>query len=170
LGACGDFVTVMISADMRNCGLGADWREQIGRRWSIHLLGEANSPAAPLWCTRCAPVKGIDRGVPSRLYQSRLISGFFALMERSGRRYGVLSDLYGLHMDDEDLAGYDLHPSRLTAEDKVRLGRVVGTKARLNGFQEVVFYNSSPLRSVPYFEILAASGLSVWYTTRLPAE
>ncbi len=161
---------VVSAASGRSRGLGADWRREVGRRWSVRLLGEADDPAAPLWCTRCAPVKGVDRGVPSRLYRSRLISGFFALMERSSRRYGVLSDLYGLHMDDEDLAGYDLHPSRLTAEDKLRLGGVVGTKARLHGFQEVVFYNSSPLRSVPYFEILAASGLSVWYTTRLPAD
>jgi hypothetical protein len=97
-----------------------------------------------------------------------LTLGFFDFVRRAGLRFAVLSDLYGLHLDHEAFAPYDVHPSTLDIGQKKRLGAIVGTKARSEGFAAVVFYNSSPLRSVPYFEILSHSGLEVYYTTRLP--
>lgn len=104
------------------------------------------------------------------MYMSPLTRGFFEFVAVRGLRFGVLSDLYGVHLDREVLAPYDLHPSSLSTGDLANLGRVVGEKVRGEGFTTVVFVNGSPVRSVPYFKMLAASELTVLYTTRACKE
>jgi hypothetical protein len=88
-------------------------------------------------------------------------------MEEHSLRYGVLSDKYGLHLDDEKLPYYDVHPSKLNQRNKEELGRLIRDKAIAQGFTAFIFYNPSPLMSVPYFEMLYCSGLDLFYTTRL---
>jgi len=145
-----------------------DWQREIHATWRIQMLPAVGEKSDWLWSTRCAPVKARRSSTPDVLYRSRLTLGFFDFVRRAGLRFAVLSDLYGLHLDHEALPPYDVHPSSLKETDKAQLGTVVGAKARAEGFATIVFYNSSPLRSVPYFEILAHSGLTIYYTTRLP--
>lgn len=153
---------------VRYRGLDSGWRRTIRRRWGIQVLTSGMKADGELWCTRCAPVKGAESGPPEVLYASRLLTRFFHFVKARGYRYGVLSDLYGLHLDVEHLDGYDVHPSSLDEQQKAELGVLIGQKTRALGLERIIFYNSSPLRSVPYFEMLAASGLTAWYTTRLP--
>jgi hypothetical protein len=82
--------------------------------------------------------------------------------------FAVVSDRYGLHFSDERRARYDIHPSSLSDEERRRLGKLIGKQARARKFSTLVFYNNSPMMSWPYFDMLAASGLGVFYTTRLP--
>ncbi len=72
-----------------------------------------------------------------------------------------------MHLDRERLDAYDVHPSALSPERKRELGRIVGAKARAEGFQTLVFVNNSPIRSRPYFQILASAGIEVRYATRV---
>lgn len=125
-------------------------------------------PPNTLWCTRCCPVKAVRHGRPDQLYGSPSLAPFFRFV-RGARRFGVLSDLYGLHLDIEVLGAYDVHPSSLTDERKRELGAMVRAKCEAHGFATIIFYNNSPIMSLPYFEMLGASGVPVWYTTRLPS-
>ncbi len=145
------------------------WRQELSRRWGIVPLDEPPPPRRDcFWVSRCSKIKaGRETGTPEELYQSNVNRYFFAFVRRHGLRHGILSDLYGLHLDCERLKTYDVHPSQLTAEHKFELGRLVGEKVRSAGFGTLVFYNNSPIRSRPYFEILAAADLRVFYTTRL---
>ncbi len=147
--------------------LTANWREEIAERWGIGLL-EDGCVGRVLWCSRCAAGKARGRGHPDELYISALLAPFYRFVREAKVRFGVLSDLYGLHLDDECLPAYNVHPSSLTPERKTELGRMIGDKARAGGFETLVFYAISPVRSVPYFEMLGASKLRVCYTTRIP--
>ena len=150
-------------------GLTANWRQEIRELWGIEGLENADSlPEAVLWATRCSKTKnGVHHGTPRELYVSPINKYFYRCMEEQGLRYGVLSDKYGLHFDDEELPYYDVHPSDLSQHDKERLGQIIQDKALRQGLTQVVFYSPSPLMSVPYFEMLYNSGLDLFYTTRL---
>jgi len=149
--------------------LSADWRTEIQDMWGIQILESIEcAPQGALWTTRCSKTKSdVARGRPKDFYVSPVNKFFYRWAEEQGVRYGVLSDKYGLHLDDEELEHYDLHPSVLTVSDKQRLGRLIQQKASEAGFDSVVFYSPSPLMSVPYFEMLCYSGLEIFYTTRL---
>jgi hypothetical protein len=142
------------------------WRHEIKMRFGIEMLS-APYPAPALWCTRCCPVKPIACGRPEQLYGAASLASFFSFV-KGVHRYGVLSDLYGLHLDSETLDAYNVHPSSLTDDRKRELGSIIGSKCRRAGLVAIIFYNSSPLMSLPYFEMLAASGIPALYTTRLP--
>jgi hypothetical protein len=145
------------------------WREQVLRRYGIAVLqGPAEPDPSVFWATRCARVKAdVAAGRADELYRSPVTGRFFRFVRRHGLRFGVLSDLYGLHLDRERLAAYDVHPSQLDAGRKRELGAIIGRKVRAEGFDRLVFVNNSPVRSKPYFEMLAASGLGVTYATRV---
>lgn len=149
--------------------LTSNWRNEIRERWGIYVLGQYDLLLGEaLWVTRCSKTKsGVDRGTPKELYVSPVNRHFYRRMEKQGLRYGVLSDKYGLHFDDEELPYYDVHPSDLSQHDKERLGQIIRDKALRQGFTQVIFYSPSPLMSVPYFEMLHHSGLDMLYTTRL---
>jgi hypothetical protein len=152
--------------------LTANWRNEIRERWGIRVLSRYNLPVGEvLWVTRCSKTKnGIHYGTPKDLYVSPINRYFYAYVEQRGLPYGVLSDKYGLHMDDEEMEYYDVHPKHLTEYDKRVLGELIREKACRRGFSELVFYNPSPLMSVPYFEMLYYSGLGIFYTTVLNLE
>jgi hypothetical protein len=101
------------------------------------------------------------------MYKSPVNRFFYRFVRAHGLPYAVVSDRYGLHFADEVRPWYDVHPSQLTREDKRALGAIVRRKAIRRGFRAVVFYNNSPLMSVPYLEILSSSGLGLFFTTRL---
>lgn len=149
--------------------LTANWRQEILERWGINSLENTTSLSeAVLWITRCSKTKNdIHRGKPKHLYVSSINKYFYRFMEEHSLRYGVLSDKYGLHLDDEKLPYYDVHPSKLNQRNKEELGRLIRDKAIAQGFTAFIFYNPSPLMSVPYFEMLYCSGLDLFYTTRL---
>ena len=148
---------------------GSNWREHLPNYWNIEIVDEFDfEPQSYLWTTRCSKTKTISQGFPRDMYVSASNLFFYRFAERYGVRYGILSDKYGLHMDDESLGYYDIHPNLLSSADKSRLGREIGDKASIAGYKAIVFYNASPLMSRPYFEMLYHSGLRVSFTTRLP--
>jgi len=151
--------------------LSANWKTEIQDRWGIQVLESIEcAPQEALWTTRCSKTKrGVACGRPKDLYVSPVNKFFYRWTEAQGVRYGVLSDKYGLHLDEEELEYYDLHPSALTVSDKQRLGELIRQKASEAGFDSVVFYSPSPLMSVPYFEMLFYSELEIFHTTRLGA-
>jgi Family of unknown function (DUF6884) len=144
------------------------WQDEIRRRWGIrHVLVEATATERHLWTSRCAGTKRVREGRPRDLYRSDLLDEFYAFVELNRLWYAIVSDRYGLHMDDEVLGYYDVHPSSLSASDKRELGVLAGRKAADAGFGSVVFFAHSPLMSKPYFEILGHSKLDVLYVTTL---
>ena len=145
--------------------LSKNWQEEIREEWNIRPLIELSCNA--LWTSRCAPTKPVKIGFPSEMYESPLLTKFYAFVEEHAVRYGIVSDMYGLHLDVERLPFYDIHPSLLDEAQKIELGAAIGNKATAAGFSSLVFYNGSPIRSVPYFKMLSNSGLDVFYTTRL---
>lgn len=146
-----------------------DWRQNIKRRWGIKVLSPGKLiPACALWTTRCCKTKLSATGRPTDMYDSPLTRRFYAYVLTRNLPFAIISDKYGLHLHDEELASYDVHPSVLSSDDKGRLGKEIGRKALSRGFSVIVFYNNSPLLSVPYFEMLAASNLRVLFTTQLP--
>jgi hypothetical protein len=147
--------------------LTGQWRSEIRSAWGVRMFEGGKAATTLFWLTRCAPTKAKRPSLPHLLYRSTLTAAFFRFVQDAGLRFGVLSDLYGVHLDWEKLHPYDIHPSGLRLEDKQRLGTIVAEKVRGEKFNAVVFYNNSPLRSVPYFEILSHSGLEVYFTTRL---
>jgi len=144
------------------------WKEELAREWKIEV---AENPvvATPtlLWTARCSNIKRVRRGLPEQMYTSYLNQFFYRFVKSHGLRFAVVSDKYGLHMDNERLPYYDVHPSELSAAQKQALGRLIRRKALAAGFSSIIFYNNSPRMSKPYFEMLASSGLKILYTTRL---
>lgn len=121
-----------------------------------------------LFVTRCSRCKAhIERGTPSELYRGTIPQYFFRAMNQLKLRYAVLSDKHGLHIDSETLAAYDLHPSALNDLQKMALARIIKAKALGLGSTRIIFYNNSPLQSVPYFQMLFYSGLETYFCTRL---
>lgn len=153
------------------CLDGRAWRTQLADWWGIRTLDSFDLPLMrALWTTRCSKTKMVSHGTPEQLYGSSSNQYFYKFAQRANVRFGIVSDKYGIHFDDEQLPYYDIHPGQLSQDDKQRLGAIVGEKVNARGYSEIVYYNASPLMSVPYFEILALSGLSILYTTRLPSD
>jgi hypothetical protein len=152
-----------------------NWKMHIRRRYGIEPVSEAElnrlalSPAV-LWTSRCCKTKRSRYGTPAEMYDSCVTRYFYRWVTMGDLPYAIVSDRYGLHFSDEALSCYDTHPSDLSAEDRRKLGQEIGEKARKVGFATVVFYNNSPLMSLPYFEMLGASGLRVFFATRLPTR
>ena len=146
----------------------ADWRRYIRRRWRIIPVESVKAVWGPaLWTTRCSRTKPVPQGFPHEMYLSPITNAFFRFVHKHGLRYGVLSDRYGLHLDIERLPYYDVHPSELSDADKQALGLAIRRKVEQLGFDRIVFYNVSPLMSVPYFEMLFYSGLPTYFIRSL---
>lgn len=158
-----------MNAKTQHRRLTSNWKQEIFDLWSIRLLGEIEcKPETLLWTTRCCKTKrGEALGQPKDFYSSPIVQLFCKFVEQNGLKYGILSDKYGLHLDSEELEYYDIHPASLTSQDKEKLGQLIRDKALGTSFDSIVFYNPSPLMSVPYFEMLRHSGLNIWYTARL---
>lgn len=151
--------------------LGCNWKREFAARWQITFHTTAFDASLYLWTTRCSQIKStLAKGTPKELYRAPLNLYFYRQMEALGFNYGILSDRYGLHMDDELKATYNIHPSLLSLTRKKELGRVVRDKVLSRGFRGVIFYNNSPLRSVPYLQILAYSQVPTVFTTKIELQ
>lgn len=148
-----------------------DWVGEIQAKLGIVTVASPDEVPKALLISRCSKTKAVGKpaAVPREFYVSPLNLAFYAYCEAVGRRYGILSDLYGLHLDTEELPFYDIHPSELTNDKLVELGKTIGKKCRERGWEKVAFYNSGPVMSLPYFLMLRASGLKSYFFTRLPA-
>ena len=148
-----------------------NWEQEIKEYFSIQYIEPQDAPNDALWCSRCSADKSNNKkGTPRELYLGQVTQRFCQWAESQGRHYGILSDEYGIVMNDEVVESYDTHPGDLTNQDKTRLGSTIAEKVQGREFRKIVFYNTSPFMSRPYFEMLAASGLEVYYVTRLPQE
>lgn len=151
--------------------LTSNWKVEIKQLWSVSAVQDLSDvPEGVLWTSRCSRTKKRRRGRPHELYVSPLNRHFYAFARNHGLRYGILSDKYGLHMDDERLSYYDVSPSDLRLEEKRALGVMIHEKATELGFEGIVFYNNAPLMSVPYFQMLCFSGMPSFFLTRLPKQ
>jgi len=146
------------------------WKEHLAPNYGIQLIEVVEDIPDQLkgdnvlWSSRCSRTKtGLDQALPKDFYVSAINLKFYEMMHRNNLRYGILSDKYGIHMDDEFLDYYDIHPSELTGERKRELGLMIGEKVRNYGYEELIFYNTSPLQSRPYFEMLWWSELKVHF-------
>lgn len=144
------------------------WEATLSRRWNIHPVSLPFPIDNCLFVTRCSRCKsGVARGRPHELYAGVIPQFFFRAMNRLNLRYAVLSDKYGLHMDTEILESYDMHPRELNDAHKLILGNVIKTKTLASGKTKIVFYNNSPVRSTPYFQMLSHTELETYFCTRL---
>jgi hypothetical protein len=144
------------------------WHDELLRRWNVKYSSlESLRVQDHLWTSRCSKTKNVLAGTPRDLYQSDLLKELYSFADLRCARYAIVSDLYGLHMDEEVLPSYDIHPSALSPSEKCRLGGIVGRKASAAGYLSLVFFAHSPLMSRPYFEILAHSKLAVFFVTTL---
>jgi len=146
------------------------WRKALEKDFGFTCISSQNEivdPYSVLWTTSCSKTKQKKVGTPKEFYRGRYHNSFYEYVEKNKLTYGILSDKYGIHMFDEELEYYDIHPHELTMEKKEELGNLLRKKAKKYGFEEILFYYPSPLMSKPYFEILWFSRLKVYYTTKL---
>lgn len=122
-----------------------------------------------LFCSRCSKTKSTGKlaDVPRNFYISPLNINFYNACESRGFRYAILSDEYGIHFDDEKLAFYDMHPSKLTQNDYIGLALHIKRKCKERGIKELIFYNTSPLMSKPYFKMMKMSKVPFCYFSKI---
>lgn len=145
-----------------------NWKKVLSDEYGFnYILNKNEIPSECLWSTSCSKTKkNGKKAFPSEIYRGRSNKTFYRYVEKFNLVYGVLSDKYGIHMLDEKLPYYDIHPSQLSYLDKNKLGKKV--KQKLKNYSDgIIFYYPSPLLSKPYFEILWYSGLEVSYISRI---
>ncbi len=123
-----------------------------------------------LICSRCSKTKGKNTGdkiVPKNLYISSQNIRFYQWCENNRFEYGILSDLYGLFMYNEKKEFYDVHPSSLSEDDFITLSEKIKGQMISRGFDTFIYYNSSPLMSIPYFKMMILTGFKIFYITKL---
>lgn len=146
-----------------------EWCNVLSNEYRFQYIQDFNQiPNDALWTTSCSKTKSSKkRGYPKDFYVGIYNKLFYKYVDGLNLNYGIISDKYGIHMEDECLDYYDIHPSKLTMEDKFELGRIIRKKVKDKGFKEIIFYYPSPLQSKPYFEILWFSKLSVNYISKI---
>lgn len=118
--------------------------------------------------TSCSRTKGgIDSGVPKEFYISKRNLAFYSWCEYHHLPYGILSDKYGLHYYTEKRDWYDIHPSELGDNEFRVLGEKVKQSMKKYKLKGLVFCNSSPYMSIPYFKIMKFSGAETIFVTKL---
>ena len=127
-----------------------------------------DSTSSYAFCGPCSKTKsGIPIAIPKEFYVSDRLLRFYRWCEENEQPYGILSDKYGIHWMDEGLKYYDIHPSQLTESEFMRLGKEIGRKCREKGVEILIFQNTSPLMSRPYFKMLFHSKVKFYYITKL---
>ena len=146
-----------------------EWVDILRNYYNFQYIQNVNQiPKDALWSTSCSKTKSSKKkGYPNEFYIGRYNKLFYKFTDLYNLEYGIISDKYGIHMQDECLDYYDIHPSNLSIEDKYELGRIVRDKVLKYGFKEIIFYYPSPLQSTPYFEILWYSKLPVSYISKI---
>lgn len=149
--------------------LSKKWKNVFKSEYKFKYIEKCDEiPENALWTTSCSKTKsGRKRGLPEQFYKGKYNLLFYKFMNRFNFKYGILSDKYGIHMYNEKLDYYDIHPSKLTIENKQELGKKIKEKAQENNFDKMIFYYPSPLQSKPYFDMLWYSELSVYYISSI---
>ena len=143
---------------------GVDWIEN--QKMLKNLLPDS------LLISRCSKTKNIQRmggALPTEFYVSDINKLFYKYCISGKYRFAILSDLYGIHFDDEYKDFYDIHPSQLTNEDFERLGKIIRDKVlkKYPIIKRFIFYNTSPKMSIPYFKMLRASGIKTYFISKI---
>lgn len=146
-----------------------EWIYILRDKYGFNYIQNPNKiPDNVLWTTSCSKTKSSQKkGYPKDFYLGKYNKLFYKYTDLYNLDYGVLSDKYGLHLQNECLDYYDIHPGELSLDDKCKLGRLIKEKTIEKGFTEIIFYYPSPLQSKPYFEILWFSGLPVNYLSKI---
>ena len=82
---------------------------------------------------------------PDVLYVEPRIQRFFAEARAAGEPWAVLSDQWGLLLEEDRAPWYERHPDTVSAEDEAELVRSV--EAKLTGYDVIELV---PLRSDPH--------------------
>lgn len=154
----------------------ANWVLELKERYGLEVLTvtklkELMGSNRVLYVTRCCATEVQDaQGLPERMYANFINNALYAFGRSYKRPFAVVSDLYGLHFQGEVRPRYDLHPSNLTAEQVMALGKRIRRLAIGSGFKTLVYYTNSPQRAIagPYLDMLKASRLKCYFTTWLP--
>jgi len=121
-----------------------------------------------LFVTSCSKTKTEkEKAIPKEFYVSKRNIKFYDMCEKLNLLYAIQSDKYGLLFSNEEVEYYDIHPSKLTIEDKKLLGEIIKNKAKKNNIDNIIFCNSSPLQSRPYLEMLYFSNISYYFISDL---
>lgn len=146
-----------------------EWKNVLEKKYKFKYIKEAQEiPNNALWTTSCSKTKCLQKkSLPHEFYTGRYNLLFYNYVQKYKLDFGVLSDRYGIHLQDEYLEYYDIHPSKLTVDDKKKLGKIIKKKVKEYGFKKVIFYFPSPLLSKPYFEMLWFSKLPVFYISKI---
>lgn len=152
-----------------------NWESHIFQEYNIEMIKSVESLQGifeenqVLFTTRCSKTKIKESGVfyPHQLYTNRENIQFYSVMNKNNFNFGIISDLHGLVFSDEMISPYDKHPSELSPEDYINLGGTINDKMSSRNYDTLIFYNSSPKLSTPYFKILKQSKLKVYYITKL---
>ncbi|MEN6554090.1 MAG: hypothetical protein ABFC34_14525 [Methanobacterium sp.] len=146
-----------------------EWKPIVENDYNFKYIQKSEEiPKNALWTTSCSKTKcSSKKGYPCDFYLGKYNLLFYDKMNKNNLDYGILSDEYGIHMTDECLDYYDVHPTKLSLEDKSNLGKIIHEKVKDYGFEKIVFYYPSPLQSKPYFEMLWFSKLPVYYISNI---
>lgn len=152
----------------------ANWEDELKRYGIVYHSNPVSllkSSKDILFTTRCSAKKrkvSLDwYGYPKEYYAGLITQRFCRFCEEHSLYYGILSDFYGLIYCDDKIKTYDVHPSLLKESDFIYLGKKVRKKMDEKGYKQLIFYNPSPIMSVPYFKMLLGAKVPVYYITRL---
>lgn len=124
-----------------------------------------------LLTTCCSTTKGIAKTnrelLASEMYLGKPQVEFYEFCDRNNLRYGILSDLYGLHMDTERFPLYDIGPQQLPDTVLWRRGEMIRDVCDRLGYKGIIFQLCSPVRARTYLVMALASRLPVVYTIPL---
>ncbi len=151
------------------------WREDISRVGIQYMddprrVLELVSNHDVLICSRCSRTKGdkTDKAVPKNFYVSKTNLQFYKWCEELNIKYGILSDLYGLHLWDKKKKFYDIHPSSLSQKQFKKLAKKIKKIMCKNRWSTFLYWNASPIMSAPYFYMMLLTGFKIYYITKLP--
>ncbi len=127
------------------------------------LIYNAEPIMGSLPITHCCSNKGItpeDKAIPSNFYVGKRNLRFYKICNELNVPYGILSDLYGLHMHDVALNGYDTPPYNFSPEQLWELGKLIRIVADERQIKALHYIAAPPTCMVPYLLMLFASGVS----------
>ncbi|HMB65390.1 MAG TPA: hypothetical protein VKO42_00820 [Patescibacteria group bacterium] len=136
--------------------VGKDWRESYiqaecfpKETWEINLTDLRNG----IVVSPCSKEKSFcSSGIPKELYKGKTLLRLFSYAKETEIRYGVLSDKYGLVLDDEVVENYDTPPS---GKDSKKLITLINKKIeRIRPFT-LFIYSPRPMQTWHWVRLLA---------------
>lgn len=120
-------------------------------------------------CSRCSKTKSDKlEAIPKEFYINQQNLRFYRWCETFNFPYMILSDLHGALFFDDKVKAYDKHPSTLSDADFKQLAIKISKKMKERRYAGFLFYNTSPIMSVPYFYMLLLTEMPVYFCTKLP--